>query len=149
MAKNDDIIKKALEYYGLNEIYGGNVNPKVLKFLDDITGDVNTKNIPWCAAFVGSILKSCSRKYSELLTARSYLKVGTAVKNPEVGDIVVFHRGNPDHWTGHVGFFISESNKVIYVLGGNQNNQVCIKPYPKANLLGYRRPVKSKPMVVK
>ena len=47
---------------------------------------------------------------------------------------------------GHVGFYLSETESEIKVLGGNQQDavtqvfQVSEKFYPKANLLGYRLP---------
>jgi hypothetical protein len=59
------------------------------------------------------------------------------VQKPQLGDIVVFWREKKDSWKGHVGFYINETNTHINVLGGNQNNMVCIKPYPKSRLLQY------------
>jgi len=41
---------------------------------------------------------------------------------------------------GHVGFYWARSGDRILVLGGNQDNQVSIKGYPKADLLGHRWP---------
>lgn len=37
------------------------------------------------------------------------------------------------------GLFIREEKGYIYCLGGNQNNEVSIKPYLKMQLLQYRR----------
>ncbi|MCB1713295.1 MAG: hypothetical protein KDH96_12745, partial [Candidatus Riesia sp.] len=64
---------------------------------------------------------------------------GTPVTEPKIGDIVVFWRGTRDGWQGHVAFYIREDADGIFVLGGNQSNQVCIAEYPKNQLLGYRR----------
>ena len=40
-----------------------------------------------------------------------------------------------------MAFFVERDGPYIHVLGGNQNNQVNIKPYPESRLLGVRRMV--------
>ena len=100
----------------------------------------NPSTTAWCAGFVNAIEKQCGRKGTDALNARSYLKYGTPVTTPQLGDIVVFKRGNSS-WEGHVGYYMSQSDSGILVLGGNQSNKVCYKYYPKASLLGYRRPL--------
>jgi hypothetical protein len=56
------------------------------------------------------------------------------------GDVVIFWRGDRDGWQGHVAFFDSwAANGRIRVLGGNQNNQMCIASYDASQILGYRR----------
>src|SRR5690606_28661848 len=118
----------AMSYYGLSETLGGLTNSVVLDIINDISGKNFTTPVPWCAAFVGSVLKSCGMEHTGKLNARSYLKYGKSVSKPCQGDIVVFWRGSIDGWRGHIGFFIAETKNVIYILGGNQNNEVCIKP---------------------
>lgn len=147
MSKKLKMIEKALQMVGINEILGGNMNPKVLALVDNVTNKTHTKNISWCAAFVGSILKDSNYEYSGNLTARAYLKVGTKVSKPTVGDIVILWRETPDSWKGHVGFFISQTGNVIWVLGGNQNNSVCIKAYPVGRVLEYRKPSGTNTMI--
>ena len=72
------------------------------------------------------------------VNARSWLKVGQRVSKPKLGDVVIFWRDNPNSWKGHVAFFVRETKNWVYVLGGNQNNQVKISAYPKHRLLQYR-----------
>uniref|UniRef100_UPI0026303FB4 C40 family peptidase n=1 Tax=Marivita sp. TaxID=2003365 RepID=UPI0026303FB4 len=55
------------------------------------------------------------------------------------GDIVIFTRGDPSGWQGHVGFFVRKTAASIEVLGGNQADAVNIKRYAKTRLLGIRR----------
>lgn len=91
---------------------------------------------PWCAGFVNAIEKKCGRKGTGSLLARSFLKYGAKTNAPmRLGDIVVFSRGK---FFGHVGYYISEDEKNILVLGGNQSNKVCYKYYPKSRLIGHR-----------
>lgn len=73
--------------------------------------------------------------------ARSWLNVGVQVENPEPGDVVVFWRGSPRSHKGHVGIFqgYSRDQRRIYVLGGNQDDQVSTTAYPTERLLGFRR----------
>jgi uncharacterized protein (TIGR02594 family) len=100
---------------------------------------IDPSTTAWCAAFVNAIEKQCGRAGTGKLNARSYLNYGTPTSRPEKGDIVVFKRGNSS-WEGHVGYYMSQDENGILVLGGNQSNKVCYKYYPKASLLGYRRP---------
>lgn len=148
MNKKTEIILKAMKYYGLHELKNGEPNKTVLEFLNDISKVEIKVNTPWCAAFVGSILKKCKIKHSGQLNARSYLKVGEQTKKPVLGDIVVFWRGNKSGWKGHVGFYVGENEHVIYTLSGNQRDSVCIIGYPKTRLLGYRSVVKKSRMAV-
>jgi hypothetical protein len=83
---------------------------------------------------------------SKKANARSWLLTGLNVDtSPEPGDIVVFWRGSPDSWTGHVGIFFgfSITGERVYCLGGNQGNQVSVSAYSFDNVLGFRRLVSS------
>jgi hypothetical protein len=51
----------------------------------------------------------------------------------------VFWRGTKDGSEGHVAFYISETQNFVYVLGGNQLDQVNISKISKAKLLDYRQ----------
>lgn len=76
-----------------------------------------------------------------MLNARSFLNWGTETTEPQLGDIVVLSRGDPDGWKGHVGFFKGfDANGDILILGGNQGDSVSVSSYSKDRLLGYRRP---------
>lgn len=134
-------IELALSQVGVKEIYGKKDNPEVLKYFDEIgfNGAKLHDETAWCSAFANWVCKNSGLPYTGKLTARSWLKVGEKVSEPKLGDIVVFWRDKPESWKGHVAFFIRETRNWIYVLGGNQNNQVKISAYPKKRLLQYRR----------
>ena len=78
-------------------------------------------------------------EYTKSLAARSWLKAGTFVDVPQMGDIVVFWRVKKDSELGHVGIFINEDGDYVNVLGGNQSGMVRISPYEKSRILDYRR----------
>lgn len=112
--------------------------------------DLDPSSTAWCAGFVNAVLGDAGMGGTGALNARSFLNYGKAVENPQVGDIVVFSRGDPDGWQGHVGF-IAGVNKdgSLQVLGGNQSTAesgargvtVNITTYGTDKVLGYRRPV--------
>lgn len=94
----------------------------------------------WCAAFVDATLAQAGKQGTGKLNARSYLEWGQEVSEPQVGDIAVFSRGDPNGWQGHVGLFKGyNEDGTINVLGGNQSNSVSVKPYSADRLLGFRR----------
>lgn len=126
---------------GVSEVGGSGHNKRIVDYFAD-AGHPEVKNdeTAWCAGFCGAILKRAGMPNSGSLAARSYLKYGTPVETPQVGDIVVFSRGNST-WEGHVGFYVGETDTAVKVLGGNQSNKVSIASYSKTRLLGYRRPI--------
>ena len=134
-------IDLALSQIGIKEIVGRKDNPKILKYFDEIgfNGKKLKDETAWCSAFVNWVCKKSKLPYTGKLTARSWLKIGRHVNQPRLGDVVVFWRESPGSWKGHVAFFIRETPSWVYVLGGNQNNQVKISAYPKKRLLQYRR----------
>ena len=133
-------ISVALGEYGVKEIIGKKHNPRVLKYFKEIGHDwVKDDETAWCSAFANWVAKQANCKMSNKLNARSWLNIGIKTDCPKIGDIVVFWRESHNSWKGHVGFFVRETNNYIYVLGGNQRNQVNIKAYPKKRLLEYRK----------
>jgi len=135
-----NLIKTAFSQYGIKEIRGGQDNPEITKYFDQIgfDGEKLKDETAWCSAFANWVAKTSGYEYTGKLNARSWLDVGFPTEEPSIGDVVVFWRESPESWKGHVGFYINQDDQYIYVLGGNQNNSVNIKPYPKQRLLGYR-----------
>lgn len=133
-------LELALSQIGVKEIVGKKHNPIILNYAKEIGHKwVITDETAWCSIFVNWIAKMSDLPSSNKLNARSWLTVGNEVLEPKLGDVVVFWRENKESWKGHVGFYISETNTHIYVLGGNQKNSVCIMAYPKYRLIQYRR----------
>ena len=136
----------------LNPVYQG------IQFLDytekddrsalkELTG-VDPVRIEWCAAFVNAILEkseiASNKDHKYPLVARSFLDWGKSVDTPEMGDIVVFPRGNQG-WQGHVGFYVKQQEidgvLYYYILGGNQKNSVRVDLYRADKALGIRRSI--------
>jgi uncharacterized protein (TIGR02594 family) len=136
----------------LNPVYQG------IKFLDytekedrselkELTG-VDPVRIEWCAAFVNAILEKSelpsNKDHKYPLVARSFLDWGKSVDTPEMGDVVIFPRGNQG-WQGHVGFYVKQQEidgvLYYYILGGNQKNSVRVDLYRADKALGIRRAI--------
>lgn len=140
MKKN--LLAIALQEYGVRETSGSLHTPRILTYFRKMGKPwIKKEETAWCSAYVNFVALESEREFSGKLTARSWLRVGTPVETPEVGDVVVFWRERIDSWKGHVGFFIgySADKKQVYCLGGNQNNSVCIAPYSSSRVLGFRR----------
>lgn len=117
-------------------------NPIVVQYFSDSGHSwVKDDETAWCAAFVGAMLERSDIPSTKALNARSYLDWGNpvAIEDAQPGDVVVFSRGNPNGWQGHVAFFVEYAGDKIKVLGGNQSNQVTEALYSKSRLLGIRR----------
>ena len=108
---------------------------------------VDPARIDWCAAFVNSVLKELDIPGSESvsewpLTARSFLRWGQRVREPQVGDLVIFPRGT-EAWQGHVGFYYGSEyhngRRFYQILGGNQSNAVTIQLFPARSAISIRR----------
>lgn len=95
----------------------------------------------WCAAFVNSVLETTGISGTKSLAARSFLKWGEKTNQPQVGDIMIFKRGN-SQWQGHVAFYlgtVKRNNRTYYkILGGNQGDMVKISYYPSRLLIDTR-----------
>ena len=77
--------KEALKLEGLHE----RTNKKRLTKFIRQAHEMDITKTAWCAALVNALLERQGIEGTGKLTARSLLNVGTSVKNPRLGDIVV------------------------------------------------------------
>jgi uncharacterized protein (TIGR02594 family) len=115
-------------------------NPEVMKYFEATSYRPTTEEA-WCSAFVNWCMLKVGIKGTYSASARSWMQWGKVIDKPVNGCVCIFWRGNPNYLTGHVGFYVGESETEIMVLGGNENNQVCVMGYSKIRLLGYRYPI--------
>lgn len=135
------IIRTALSQYGVKETPDATDHPQIVKYFTELgyDGEKLKEDTAWCSAFANWVAKKTGYEYSGRLNARSWLSTGTSTETPVWGDVVVLWRESPSSWKGHVGFYIKESKRYVYVLGGNQRHSVCIKAYPKSRVLDYKK----------
>jgi uncharacterized protein (TIGR02594 family) len=134
-------IKLACSYTGTREIPGKKHNHKILDWWRKINLPFVDDETPWCAVFVGGVLEECGIQSTRNAAARSYTKWGVKIPYPALGCVVVFWRGTPTGWSGHVGFLVGvDRYGNLMVLGGNQKDMVCISPFDKKRVLSYHWP---------
>lgn len=137
-----NMVTFALEYYGTREVKGKGSNPDIMAMAEYIGLPKNIfpdDDTAWCAVFMAYIAKKSGKPMGftgyELLRAASWLKWGEEVKEPMLGDVLVFTRPGGNH----VGLYVAESNTTYFVLGGNQSDQVNIMELKKTRLTQARR----------
>ncbi|NNG01109.1 MAG: TIGR02594 family protein [Desulfobacteraceae bacterium] len=134
-----DIARKEM---GTKEYLGDADNPEVLKYLKSVdTLSISAQRndeTAWCSSFVNWCMEAAGIRGTENAAARSWLQWGREIDMPEIGCVVVLWRGSPNGWQGHVGFYVKETATSIFLLGGNQGDQVNINRYAKNRVLGYR-----------
>ena len=137
-------IVRARSYIGLREIKGPKHEGRILKFWEAIKAPFRDDETSWCGAFVGGVLvESGLPIVSGGAAARSWLKLPVKLDRPAVGCVVIFWRGSPSGWSGHVGFVVGRDKPGnLMVLGGNQADAVNVKPFAVNRVLGYRWPSK-------
>ena len=126
---------------GVHELAGSQDNAYIVQILRACGLSDQHDETAWCSAFlndcmaVGAHVAGTGRA-----NARSWLHWGQEIATPRYGCVVVLSRP-PDPAHGHVGLYAGEHGAVIEILGGNENNQVMIKDYPRDRLLSYRWPI--------
>jgi uncharacterized protein (TIGR02594 family) len=147
----NEILKIAFGQLGIEEISGSDNNPQIVKYATEtnIAGITNDE-IPWCSSFVNWCAKRAGLQYSGKPNARSWLNVGTKTTQPEPGDVVIFWRGNPQSWEGHVALFLGFSDDLsrVFVIGGNQGNRVSVSAYRKETVIAFQRLTEKQQLVV-
>jgi uncharacterized protein (TIGR02594 family) len=132
----------ALTQYGIREFPGANHNPEVLKYFSECGfPQVRDDETSWCSAFMCwcAIKAGYPIPTNNPLLARSWLNWGEPVFEPQIGDIAIYWREARTSWKGHVHMYVRNNGSLIWGLGGNQSNQVCIASTGGTQLLGFRR----------
>lgn len=133
------IINEAIKYLGVEEVKGKENNAKILDMLKSVGFEQFDEETPWCAAFVGHVLKTCRLDYLQSLHSRDYASYGCASGEAVLGNIAVFWRDSENSTKGHVGFYLHMDDDYVWILGGNQSNMVSVQKYPRKNLLAIRQ----------
>jgi uncharacterized protein (TIGR02594 family) len=134
----------ALAEIHVAEAPGHRDNPRIVEYLRTTTLASRAASMhdetPWCSAFVNWCFLKAGVTGTLRANARSWLDWGQPLMMPRVGCVAVFSDPVRGPEAGHVAFYERETPMLIYVYGGNQHNRVCLAPYERAHLLGYRWP---------
>ena len=80
--------------------------------------------VSWCSSFINWSLARVGITGTGSAFARSWLDWGQPLDEPVVGCITVLWRDDPTSWKGHVGYYLRHDAEHVYLLGGNQLEQV-------------------------
>lgn len=129
MAAESDIppwMEEMLRRKGLHENRNHN---ELHAWLKSAGSAVDPAETPWCGdAVETAILRALpdAAVPANPMASIKWLKFGRELDEPTYGAVLVFWRGSPDGWQGHVGFYVGESDSHYHVLGGNQSNAITI-----------------------
>jgi uncharacterized protein (TIGR02594 family) len=137
---------EGLKWVGTDERGGSGNNPEILDWAHDEGGSIainyKSDSIPWCALYANMVLTKVGLKGTETLWALDWANWGQELPGPAVGAFVPMKRNGG----GHIAIVVGRDQKGnLMCLGGNQDDAVNIKPFPKGRPLGFRWP-KGTPM---
>lgn len=126
----------ALGELGVREVPGQRDNPRIREYHSETGAGEAPDEVPWCSSFVNWCLAQAALRGTRSKAARSWLtwSRGITIAGPRRGALVVFERGQ--YPAGHVAFELDGHGDRIWVVGGNQSNEVCERAYPASALLG-------------
>lgn len=140
------MIVEALKLFDTQEKLGKEDNATIIAWAYEIGGKVEhiykADSIAWCGLFMAVIAKRAGKTLVvDPLWALNWGTFGTYIEQPMLGDVLVFVRTAADgSKAGHVGLYVGEDETAYHVLGGNQDDKVCIKRILKTRLYTSRRP---------
>jgi len=134
--KLPDWMKIGLNELGTKEIHGKKHNPRVI-FYHSFTGEYSTDEIPWCGSFIAMCMRKSGIEPPKLAErALSWLNFGKSSDRPKIGAVAVKGRKGG----GHVGIVVSIDGDYLYLLGGNQGDEVNIRKYRIDAFIDFRIP---------
>jgi len=144
-----NLIQLAAPEIGVTEVQGEDSNPRILAYAEQIGfGNwYHNDDTPWCSVFLNWAAAQAGLERSQDGRASSWQTVGKITEHPEPGDIGLFAPTAEQDRITHVGIYVgySQDQKRIYLLGGNQSDQVNISGFRAETLVEFRRlgPVES------
>lgn len=131
----------AFTQHGIREIPGAKAHPQIVAYHKTTTLHATSDEVPWCSAFQNWCLLSVHLQGTGSAKARSWLDWGVPLLRPRLGCIVVLQSPLRGPEAGHVGmYWMNRSSSELWLYGGNQDNVVGLKSYPRADVLGFRWP---------
>jgi uncharacterized protein (TIGR02594 family) len=146
-----NLIQIAVQEIGVTEITGAESNPRIMAYAQEIGFDswYHNDDTPWCSVFLNWATHVAGLERSKDGRAASWETMGQEVQYPEPGDIGLFTPTPGQNRITHVGIYLgySQDHKRIYILGGNQSDQVNISGFRTDTLVAFRRlaPVEGTP----
>ena len=128
----------------VREIAGSTHNPRIVMYHKTTSGGAASDETAWCSSFVNYCVEQAGLRGTDSKWAMSWhdARWGEDVTAaPMDGDIVVFRRRSGSARGpvvgGHVGFFLSQTDDAVRLLGGNQGNRISIASFPKDGMMTF------------
>jgi uncharacterized protein (TIGR02594 family) len=131
-------LDEARKDIGLREVPGAETAPMIARWLVELGAWWQDDETPWCGVAVAAWMRRCGiDQPKHWYRAKGWLDWGIEVSWPVVGAVVVFSRDGG----GHVGIVAGrdELNR-LWVIGGNQGNEVKLSLFDQKRVVGYRLP---------
>lgn len=149
-----NLLVQGQRFIGIREVAGEEDHPLILAALKltisgEFTGWPEHDEVPWCSAYLNFVCWLLGAPRSGSLRARSWLRVGRQVPLGDAlpgWDVVILERGGGNQpgpevikAPGHVGIYAGHDETRVYLLGGNQDDEVGVDAYSVDRILGVRR----------
>lgn len=127
----------------------GGENPRIIEYHSTTTLKAREDEIAWCSSFVNWCMTKAGIKGTNSAAAISWTTWGLPLEQPKEGCVVVIRqkKKGADKATGstsgnHVAFFKKIEGGRIYLLGGNQSDQVKVSSFGLGSyeVVAYRWP---------
>lgn len=133
-------IKTAEQELGVKTFSVGKSNPRISEYHQGTNIEGYDDKAAWCSSFLNWVFRQSGYTGTGSALARSWLDWGKSLKEPRLGCVVVLERENPNGWQGHVGLYLKTQGDRVYLLGGNQLDEVREHHYPLSSVLAFRWP---------
>ena len=122
----------------LMERVGPKHEPRIIEYHQTCSLKAKDDETPWCSAFVNWVMSQAGYVGTDNAAAASWRQWGEELPEggQRLGCIVVMTRTGGNH----VGFYLDEDDAGVYIMGGNQANQVCIRRYAWEAVTNFRWP---------
>ena len=134
-------LTEAMKWINTREVPGAADNPQILAWAREEGGAIGKNythdSIPWCALFANMILYKVGLKGTGTLWALDFAKWGQPVNGPAVGAFAPMKRDGG----GHIAVVVGRDQRGnLMCIGGNQSDEVSIRPFPADRPVAYRFP---------
>ena len=123
---------------GVTEIPGKGDSPIIRRWLTDLKAWWTDDATPWCGTAVAHwMLRAGIKPPQHWYRALAWADWGVRLSRPALGAVVVYRRTGG----GHVGLVVgTDAAGNVLTLGGNQGDQVNIRPFDRQRVVAYRWP---------
>jgi len=140
-------LAEARRLVGTRELPGGRNNPVIMAWGNRLGAKVlgiayTADSVPWCGLFAAHCVSVAGHRPPPIaIRAKAWASwesgLSTTMTRPPLGTIAVFERQGG----GHVGFVVGvHGSGDLDILGGNQNDEVNVRTFPRARLVAFRWP---------